>query len=61
MKRVLKSIFTAVTDYILTGCGICEHSNFDRKEVPNVVRPLNGMSAWTAIVFPGMLLSSGPD
>lgn len=25
------------------------------------MRPLNGMSAWTAIVFPGTLLSSGPD
>lgn len=59
MKRVFKYIYV-ITEY-LTGCGICAHSNFDRKEVPNVVRPLNGMSAWTAIVFPGMLLSSGPD
>jgi len=33
----------------------------DKNDVPKVVRPLNGMSAWTAIVLPGMLLSSGPD
>ena len=45
----------------LTGWGIWEHSNFDKNAVPKVVRPLNGMSAWTATVFPGMLLSSGPD
>lgn len=45
----------------LTGCGIWEHWNFDKNEPPKVVRPLNGISASTAIVFPGMLLSSGPD
>lgn len=45
----------------LTGWGIWEHSNFDRNEPPKLVRPLKGMSAWTAMVCPGMLLSSGPD
>ena len=44
-----------------TGCGIWEHSNFDKNAVPKDDRPLYGMSAWTAIVFPGMHLSSGPD
>lgn len=46
---------------VLTGCGIWEHWNLDKNAVPKVVRPLNGVSAWTATVFPGILLSSGPD
>jgi len=33
----------------------------DKKAVPEVVRPLNGMSACTATVLPGIVLSSGPD
>jgi hypothetical protein len=45
----------------LTGCGIWEHWNFDKNELPKVVRPLKGMLASTATVFPGMLLSSVPD
>lgn len=44
-----------------TGCGIWEHSNFDKNAPPKDVKPENGMSAWTAMVFPGTLLSSGPD
>ena len=51
----------AYRDQLLTGCGNCEHWNFDKNAPPKFVRPVNGMSAWTATVFPGMLLSSGPD
>lgn len=50
-----------IKKFQLTGCGIWEHSNFDRNAPPNVANPLKGMSAWTAMVFPGILLSSGPD
>jgi hypothetical protein len=35
--------------------------NFDRNEPPKVVRSLKGISTLTTIVFPGILLSSGPD
>ena len=51
----------SVQDKDHTGCGIWEHSNFDKNAVPKDDRPLYGMSAWTAMVFPGMHLSSGPD
>ena len=61
-KEVKESeIKYSVQEKDYTGWGIWEHSNFDKNAVPKDDRPLYGMSAWTAIVFPGMHLSSGPD
>mmetsp|Transcript_93546 Transcript_93546/g.227269 ORF Transcript_93546/g.227269 Transcript_93546/m.227269 type:complete len:260 (-) Transcript_93546:276-1055(-) len=37
-----------------------EHSNLFRKAVPNLVRPRNGRSAWTAAALPGITRSMGP-
>lgn len=45
----------------LTGCGIWAHSNLDKNDPPKFVNPVNGMSAWTATLLPGMFRSSGPD
>ncbi len=45
---------------VLTGWGMREHSNLERKAVPNLLRPPNGMSACTAIVLPGTQRSSVP-
>ena len=57
---VYRNVGVQRKDFLIHGDGCIVCANI-KNEPPNVVRPPKGMSASTAIVFPGILLSSGPD